>query len=99
MFGHDTLCLVQPREYHPNFETFANQLGIIVTGNDYRRDSTSVEVVDSGFLTSYPWKISGTLTSEEKWENQFNWATNKDTIGNYTAKISWYFGDKLVAMD
>ncbi|MFQ6999955.1 MAG: InlB B-repeat-containing protein [Clostridium sp.] len=62
LFGHDTLCLVKPREYHPNFTTFSEQLGIIVTGDDYRRDSTSVEVIDSGFLTSYPWKISGTLT-------------------------------------
>ena len=62
LFGHDTICLVNTREYHPNFESFSNQVGIIATRNDYRRDSTSVEVVDSGFLTSYPWKISGILT-------------------------------------
>ena len=61
LFGHDTLCLVPGRDCHPIFETFSDQLGIIVTGSDYRRDSTTAEVVDSGFLTSYPWKISGTL--------------------------------------
>lgn len=33
----------------------AFQHGIIVTNNNYRRDSTSVEVVDSEFLTSYPY--------------------------------------------
>lgn len=60
-----------------------------------------IEIYDenNNIVSTIADNLTETLTSEEKWKNQFNWATNKDTIGNYTAKISWYFGDKLVAMD
>ena len=60
-----------------------------------------IEIYDenNNIVSTIADNLTETLTSEEKWENQFNWATTKDTIGNYTAKISWYFGDKLVAMD
>ncbi len=62
MFGHDTICY-KMSTLHPNFASFADQLGIIVwNDNSGYIESTRVEVINEGFLTSFPWKISGTLT-------------------------------------
>ena len=60
-----------------------------------------VEIYDenNNLVSTIADNLKETLTSEEKWKNQFNWVANKDTIGNYTAQISWYFNDKLLAMD
>lgn len=60
LFGHDTVsnyCGLS----HYNFCRFEEQLGI---KNKYVRDcriSSQVKVVNSGFLTSYPWKLTGVL--------------------------------------
>lgn len=60
MFGHDTLARISSC-YHPNFARFADDLGIkVATWCSYTPSST-VRVVNSGMLTSYPWKLSGTL--------------------------------------
>lgn len=61
LFGHDTVCLVGAQR-HPNFATFENELGIKLSDRNIQNRSTSVSVVNQGFLTSFPWNISGTLT-------------------------------------
>lgn len=50
LFGHDTVCLVGT-EYHPNFASFADDLGIIVNKNGIYSLSRTVTVVNKGFLT------------------------------------------------
>lgn len=61
LFGHDTVCL-RGREAHPQFARFADQMGIKLSTTSSDIASTRVRVVNSGFLTSYPWKIEGDIT-------------------------------------
>lgn len=62
LFGHDTVCRKQ-LERHENFATFDTQIGIIAADDGYSPYAkTKVRVVNEGFLTSFPWKISGELT-------------------------------------
>lgn len=62
LFGHDTAC-IKNQTVHPNFASFDKQLGIIVENDNASYiESTRVNVVNEGFLTSFPWKISGTLS-------------------------------------
>lgn len=61
LFGHDTVCL-RGREAHPQFARFAGQLGIRLGTASADTASSRVRVVNSGFLTSYPWKIEGDIT-------------------------------------
>ncbi|MGN1433679.1 MAG: VWA domain-containing protein, partial [Ruminococcus sp.] len=56
LFGHDTVCWIRP-----GFAHFANQIGIIASPNQ-NNATTSVAVVNQGFLTSFPWSISGNLS-------------------------------------
>lgn len=72
LFGHDTVCLVGT-ECHENFATFGEQLGIKVTSEGIFSLSTNVKVVNEGFLTSYPWNITGNLTipSTHVWGQYF----------------------------
>ncbi len=60
LFGHDTVC-ISPYAYHPNFARFADDLGIFLKPGLTCQRSSEVKVVNEGFLTSYPWKIEGTL--------------------------------------
>lgn len=59
LFGHDT---VSSDSSSVNFSKFADSLGIIVKQKYNYWERTKVKVVNTGFLTSYPWKLSGTLT-------------------------------------
>ncbi|MDE7365989.1 MAG: hypothetical protein K2N24_01400 [Lachnospiraceae bacterium] len=61
LFGHDTVCL-RGREAHPQFARFADQMGIKLSTTSTDIASSRVRVVNSGFLTSYPWKIEGDIT-------------------------------------
>lgn len=61
LFGHDTVCL-RGRESHPQFARFADQMGIRLSTTSSDIASSRVRVVNSGFLTSYPWKIEGDIT-------------------------------------
>lgn len=61
LFGHDTVA-----EYHGNHKTmfprFGERLGIKLIRDGYLHGSDKVNVVKSGILTNYPWKLTGTLT-------------------------------------
>ena len=57
LFGHDTILY----RMH-NFSKFADQIGILLKPYYNRRDTTKVRVVKQGFLTSYPWNLTGELT-------------------------------------
>lgn len=63
LFGHDTVCLVVDRinQMEHNFAKFSEQLGILVKDKFYQSNTNKAEICNTGFLTSYPWKISGTL--------------------------------------
>ena len=54
MFGHDTLW------YMPYFLKFSDMLGMKMGGAS-SGFSNKVKVVKQGFLTGYPWNLSGTL--------------------------------------
>lgn len=57
LFGHDTV--------HPSytyFKRFAEPLGIKLINRNFWTFGDKVKVVNTGFLTSYPWKIEGILT-------------------------------------
>lgn len=61
LFGHDTIA--DAGSYinnHPYFNKFTEQVGI-ATGIYYYNPTTKADVVLNGFLTSFPWTISGTL--------------------------------------
>lgn len=56
LFGHDTVVY-----WMKYFSKFADLLGVKL-GHSYTLSaSPNVKVVNEGFLTSYPWKLSGTL--------------------------------------
>ena len=56
LFGHDTIC-----SSHTYFNYFTNQLGI-KTIYQHSNRTTSVSVVKEGFITSFPWSVTGNLT-------------------------------------
>lgn len=61
LFGHDTVCLATDAR-HYNFAKFADQLGVkLGTGGEWV-GSSQAKVVNTGFLTSYPWKIEGVIS-------------------------------------
>ncbi|MBQ2804102.1 MAG: hypothetical protein IJF07_09425, partial [Lachnospiraceae bacterium] len=61
LFGHDTIVKVNGC-YHPVFSQFEEALGIKLGTTNLYATSEKVKVVNSGFLTSYPWKVEGLLT-------------------------------------
>ena len=61
LFGHDTVTSNFTIN-HPVFGRFASQLGCKLTWDGSYAASDKVSVVNQGFLTSYPWKLNGTLT-------------------------------------
>ncbi len=58
LFGHDTICV---NFGHTNFNSFADELGILVKYDTTVWTSTSVSVIKIGTLTNFPWTIRGTL--------------------------------------
>ncbi len=60
LFGHDTI-ITNSAINNRQFAKFADALGITLRWNTSYREAESVKVVNSGFLTSYPWKLSGVL--------------------------------------
>ncbi|MBQ6696769.1 MAG: hypothetical protein IJN16_08715 [Lachnospiraceae bacterium] len=60
LFGHDTITMGNNCE-HPYFSKFEEQLGIKLKESSGYITGKRVEVINSGFLTSYPWKIEGVL--------------------------------------
>lgn len=80
LFGHDTICMVGGC-YHPQFSKFADQTGIKATGYSAYSPTTSVNVVNEGFLTSFPWNITGTLTvPATHTTGQYSGGTLKGTV-------------------
>lgn len=61
LFGHDTVT-VASNVTHPVFGRFGELLGIQLGNGRTTEAVTQVKVVNTGFLTSYPWKIEGVLT-------------------------------------
>lgn len=57
LFGHDTVIVVWPY-----FRKFAEPLGCKIIDRNVWTIGDKVKVVNTGFLTSYPWKIEGVLT-------------------------------------
>jgi hypothetical protein len=61
LFGHDTVA-----EYSGNtrmqFRKFGERMGVKMINDNYLVQSNKVKVVNEGFLTSYPWKLTGTLS-------------------------------------
>lgn len=57
LFGHDTVIVVWPY-----FRKFAEPLGCKIIDRNVWTIGDKVKVVNTGFLTSYPWKIEGELT-------------------------------------
>lgn len=60
LFGHDTISNVSGL-HRPYLAKFADDLGIKLTTYGVFHMTSTVKVVNEGFLTSYPWKLSGTL--------------------------------------
>lgn len=61
LFGHDTVTIAS-NVTHPVFGRFGELLGIQLKNKSTVEAVTQVKVVNTGFLTSYPWKIEGVLT-------------------------------------
>ncbi len=71
LFGHDTVVA-----WMKNFSKFAQPLGVKLKNGYTKRLSTEVRIVNEGFLTSYPWKLSGTLNiPETHTQSQFTGGT------------------------
>ncbi len=60
LFGHDSV-VDNPSQVHKNLAKFAPDIGLQFYQNIPDGYGTQVDVVNDGFLTSFPWKISGTL--------------------------------------
>ncbi len=60
LFGHDTVVRNSSQQ-HPQLAKFAAQMGAELLWSGAGRYNSQVKVVNSGFLTSYPWKLSGTM--------------------------------------
>ena len=58
LFGHDSI-LDYHEKVHPNLAKFGKQLGIVYRRCDSGASGNKVEIINNGFLTSYPWKLSG----------------------------------------
>lgn len=61
LFGHDTVTRIG-KKFLANFVRFEEQLGTKLGEYSWYTVTTRVKVVNEGILTSYPWKIQGTLT-------------------------------------
>ena len=60
LFGHDSV-VDNSAQKHANLAKFGEQLGISYHKNDTNGTGSRVEVINEGFLTSYPWKLTGVL--------------------------------------
>lgn len=61
LFGHDSV-VDNADQVHRNLAKFGEQLGFAYYKPGTGASGTRVEVINTGFLTSYPWKLTGTLT-------------------------------------
>ncbi len=61
LFGHDSV-VDNAAQVHRNLAKFGEQLGFTYYKSGTGASGTRVEVINSGFLTSYPWKLTGTMT-------------------------------------
>lgn len=61
LFGHDTVT-VSSIVYHPYFGRFGEMMGIVLKNGRRVDPVNKVRVINTGFLTCYPWKIDGVLT-------------------------------------
>ena len=78
LFGHDTVCMYIR---HDNFMKFKDNLGIHLVNSWQNVRHTQVQIVNEGFLTSFPWKLSGTITVPATHNTgQFTGGTNKATV-------------------
>lgn len=60
LFGHDSV-VNNPSQVHRNLAKFGEQLGITYYKPGSGACGNKVEVINSGFLTSYPWKLTGSM--------------------------------------
>ncbi|MDE5967136.1 MAG: hypothetical protein K2G89_09930 [Lachnospiraceae bacterium] len=60
LFGHDSV-VDNPSHVHRNLAKFGEQLGITYYKSASGACGNKVEVINNGFLTSYPWKLTGTM--------------------------------------
>lgn len=65
LFGNDTVCNT-PTFAHNNFASFASSLGIELKNEDLPSNSTKGEILNKGYITSYPWKLSENLDVSTK---------------------------------
>jgi len=80
LFGHDTVT-ANNIVNHPQFARFAEDLGIKLTWDGQNKKIDTVKVVNTGFLTSYPWKLTGVLTIPETHTlGQFTGGSNTATV-------------------
>lgn len=80
LFGHDTVS-INSAAYHPYFAKFADDMGIILKRDGHPGTASKVNVIREGFLTSYPWKLSGTLEIPPTHvSGQYAGGTTKGTI-------------------
>lgn len=61
LFCHDTIARNKV-VYHPYFARFADDVGVNLLNEGSVVLSDKVRCVANGFLTGYPWKLTGTLT-------------------------------------
>ena len=80
LFGHDTVTS-NDIVNNPVFARFAKDLGIKLAWSGSRKGSSTVKVVNTGFLTSYPWKLTGVLHIPESHTlGQFIEGSNAATV-------------------
>lgn len=89
LFGHDTVT-ANSTVFHPVFARFADRLGVKLTMNGSFNRGDKVKVVNTGFLTSYPWKLSGTLTIPTAHAlGQFTGGTTEATVWMEFANVKY----------
>ena len=80
LFGHDTVTIGYGT-IHLNFARFAEQLGVKLKTDMGYVVSNKAKVVNSGVLTSYPWKLQGTLSIPQTHAyQQYTGGTTKATV-------------------
>ncbi len=80
LFGHDTVTMASD-QLRVHFSKFSDQLGIKLGYGSIFIKSNQAKVVNSGMLTSYPWKLEGTLSIPTTHAyQQYTGGTNKATV-------------------
>lgn len=80
LFGHDTVT-VSSIVYHPYFGRFGEMMGIVLKNGRRVDPVNKVRVINTGYLTCYPWKIDGVLTIPSTHAlEQYTGGTTKATV-------------------